>query len=207
MFMFFSQRNRGFTFVEVVIALVLGALVSIALYGSSIYTMRQTSKSVEQIFGIQQMASARAKVRAARYNRLTVDSTAIAANEYEKQFFTTPVPIKLDPLNDRSTTYTVTYKLSGYGRGCTIQSASGPYVIDMSLPVGSASWKENQYQGHSLVIVAGAGINQFFFIKKHEASRVDSGKQKVRIHITSHIDNDEDDDPATVPDESWLVEP
>lgn len=188
MFTFFYQRNRGFSFVEVVIALVLAAMVSLTLYGSSIYTLRQTAKNVEQIYGTQMASSAAAQVRAARYAKLTSAASSIGNGEFEKRFFNTPAAVKMDPLNAKSTTYTVTYSLSGYGRGATVLAATSGYpTIDMTLPNGSAHWKANQYAGHFLVVTGGAGANQLMYIKSNEASRTVGSNRVVKVVLTQNL--------------------
>lgn len=162
---FGRNRRGGMTLVEVVIAVALAAMLSIAMYGSAVYTMRQTAKNVEHIYAVQLASSEAAAVRAASFSRLAADPATIPANAYEKRFAQTRT-IQMDPNDPNSAIFTVSYEKRGAGPGVLV-SGSTTYL---HLPAGSAIWTANLMKDHLLVIVGGDGANQVMYIRSHTAT-------------------------------------
>lgn len=175
------------TLVEVVIAIAIVAFVSMTMYSSAIYTTRQTIHNVDHLYALQVLNSATAKVRTARYNKLTKASEDVGANEYEKQFFS-PQTINSDSKNPNSTAYTLTYEMKGFGKGITAGGGgSGSYVL--SLPKESGDWKADDFKGRLLVVTGGSGVNQVMYIKSNAASQGNQGSAKtVAVQLTKNLD-------------------
>lgn len=158
----------GMTLVEVVIAIGLGAMLSVGMYGSAIYTMRQTAKNVEHIFAVQLASSEAAAIRASSYNKLTADPATLTSADLEKRFTQTRT-VAMDPKAPATEQCQVTYDLTGFGPG--LDCTGGLGATYLNLPATGADWKNNQYKGHLLVIVSGDGANQVMYITSHKKSK------------------------------------
>ena len=192
-----GQTKRGMTLVEVLIAIAISGFVSAGLYGSAIYTMRQTARNVEHIYALQIINSAAARVRAASFAKLSMDPSALTASDYEKQFSQTHT-IQGDPLDPRSTSYTLTYKLKGFGSGMEM---NGNPNVRLFLPNHSPDWQKDEYNDHLLVVTAGRGANQVMRIKKNLGTVEHQGQRKVLVQLTRKF---KDSDPG--PDD-WDINP
>jgi prepilin-type N-terminal cleavage/methylation domain-containing protein len=191
-----TLHHRGMTLLEVVIAVAIAGVVSLGLYGSAIYTMRQTAKNVEHIFAVQLANSSAAKVRAARFEKLAAEPSTLEANEFEKQFSETQT-VQLDPLNPNSTEFTLSYKMTGFGAGVEV-SGNGNGSAKLTLPSHSEEWKKDQFAGHFLVITGGKGANQLRRIKNHQKSNQASGKKTVTATLVKNMKDSEPEETGWV---------
>jgi type II secretory pathway pseudopilin PulG len=184
------------TLVEVVVAIALAAIVSIAMYGSAIYTMRQTARNTEHLYALQMVNSAAAKVRVARFSMLTQDNDDVPDDAFEKQFFETHV-LKSDPIHPSSTEFKLTYKIKGHGKGMKAEggSANGK-KYDLVQASESAIITAEEYKGHLLVITGGAGANQVRAITKNNATKVhpQTGEKTVKVWVAKDLGGSENPD-------------
>jgi len=185
------------TLVEVLIAIVIAGFVSAGLYGSAVYTMRQTAKNVDHIYAMQIINSAAARVRSANYTKLVMDPDTLSESDFEKQFFKTQT-ISSDPLNSKATQYTLKYSMKGFGAGMEM---NGNPNVRVFLPDSSPDWEKDEYNDHLLVVTAGKGANQIMKIKKNLGTQVHQGKRKVLVQLTRKF---RDSDPGS---EQWEIEP
>lgn len=194
------SSRRGMTFVEVLIAVGISAVVSVGLYGSAIYTMRQTARNVEHMFAVQLANSAAARVRAASFSKLAAEPSTLAAGEFEKEF-SQPQTYQLDPLNPKSTEFTVSYKMAGFGSGIELTGSGNGAAAKLTIPSHSDEWAKDQYKDHFLVITGGAGANQLRRIKNHQKSNLAAGKRTVTATLVKNLKD-------TEPEETgWDVTP
>jgi prepilin-type N-terminal cleavage/methylation domain-containing protein len=180
------KPRAGMTLIEVVIALALAGMLSAGMYGSAIYTMRQTAKNVEHIFAVQLASSEAACVRASRFDKLAADPADLTTTDFEKRF-TTPRTVVMDPNNPKSQTFSVKYKLTGFGAGVEL-IGGGPHA-KLWLPEQSNDWAKDQYADHLLVITGGSGVNQVMRIVSNQKS-VKTGSspdKKVEANLTSDL--------------------
>lgn len=159
------RRRGGMTLVEVVIAVALAAMLSIGMYGSAVYTMRQTAKNVEHVYAVQLASSEASAVRAASFDKLRVDPATLPAAAYEKRFAQQRT-VQMDPNDPNSTQFNVKYEKRGAGPGVQI-AGSTTYLHQ---PAGSADWARDLMKDHLLVIVGGDGANQVMYIQSHKAT-------------------------------------
>lgn len=174
------------TLVEVVIAIALAAMLSAGMYGSTIYTMRQTAKNVEHIYAMLLANSEVASLRVSRFNKVTADPGTLATGDYEKRF-AEPRTVTMDPHTAQSSqTFTVTHNLSGFGKG--VQS-TGSGSTRLTLGANSVPWTANLYRDHLLVITGGRGVNQVMRITGHGASTgaTDGKGGTVDVQLTSDL--------------------
>ncbi len=184
------KTSRAMSLIEVVIAIAVAAIVSIGLYASAIYTMRQTARNVEHMYALQIVNSAAAKVRAARFDLLTAEEDDVPNEAFEKQFFSSHV-VEADPSHPASTTYTLTYKLKGYGKGIQESFGGGSgKQFDLLQPTDSAAVAKDEYKDHLLVITGGKGANQVMYIRGNNATHFNSGTgaKTVKVKMTSKLD-------------------
>jgi len=177
-----ARSQSAMTLVEVLIAIALAAFVSIGLYGSAIYTMRQNERSTQQIQALTLANGFAARIRAGRYNKLTANPATLLATDYEYPLKgTTTVPS--DP-SGPSSPYTVTINKTGYGTGIQKNSgSSGKYTLTMG--TGSAPVEANDWQGHLLVVTSGASTNRVMYIISNAAT----ANSKTVVNLTGKLDH------------------
>ncbi len=199
-----APRTHGMTFVEVLFAIAIAAMLSVGMYGSAIYTMRQTARNIEHTYALQIVSSAAAKVRAANFSKLTGTTTAA---DFEHQFFTN-APVSADPNVVNGNAFTLGYELRGFGTGIKKQNKNWSIL---TIPDKSADWEKNEFAGHVLAVTAGKGANQVMAITQNHKSMVKNGIKTVMVRLDQTLQDPEAgiDDPtdATGPAVSWTVEP
>ena len=183
----FGQRlpngSGGFSYIEVLVAVVIAAFVSLGLYASAIYTMRETARDIDHLYALQIANSAAAKVRAGNFSKMRGDVDDLTSDDFEYQFFQTHT-ITADSAGRPANTYTLKYQLKGFGKG--IKKNPTWTVLDM--PASSAEIQANELQGHLLVVTGGAGANEVRAITKNQKSKTKKGVQSVRVKQTKSLD-------------------
>lgn len=190
------RSASGMTLVEVVFAIAIAAIVSLGMYGSAIYTMRQTSRNMEQTYALQILNAAAAKARVARFDKLVGGNNAVGSGEFEKQFFA-PQSISTDPNMAQSTSVNINYKLKGFGTGISTNASK----YDLTMGEDSDDWKANEFKDRLLVIIGGKGVNQVMRIRNHTKTNVESGKRIVTAMLTSDLEK------GTGTPSDWSVAP
>jgi type II secretory pathway pseudopilin PulG len=187
------RRTAGMTLVEVCIAIALAAMLSAGMYSSAVYTMRQTAKNMEHMFAVQLASSEAACVRACRFDKLAGNPEDLATEDFEKRFMA-PRTVKMDPNHPSSQTYSINYKLTGFGAGIELMGG-GPHA-KLWLPEQSEDWTPDLYKDHLLVVTGGEGVNQVMRIVSNSKS-VKTGAsplRKVEANLTADLDGSGDDE-------------
>lgn len=198
------RHHSALTLVEVVVAIAIAAMVSIGMYGSAIYTLRQTTKNLEQVYALQMASSAGAKVRAANFGKIAGTHTA---SDFENQFFSA-TPVLADPNQPTAPKFTITYEMKGFGKGIKKQNKNWSIL---TLPDGSSDWEKNEFAGRLIAIVSGTGANQVMTITQNHASGVKNGVKTVFVRVDQNLVDPEagTDDVNDIkgPAVTWAVTP
>jgi hypothetical protein len=152
----FGRNRSGFTFVEVIIAIVLVTLMSISFIASMVYASSEARNSRDFLYAESVMTMVGEQVSASDWTRLGDQTIPTTSTLYERQF-NAPITIQADTNSARiAPTITATVTFSGWGR---VASATGT-TINATLPTGQANWATNQWAGNYVTLVSGRGAGQ-----------------------------------------------
>ena len=166
-------RQRGFTLVEVVIALVITLFTSVGFMASIIYSSREADRNRNHVYAIQVAEMMTARVRGGTFVAMGVTP---ATSAYERQFAPVMVmdtdtsatknPLKPLARLDVNRQYRCTMAQTGWGQ---VQSGSGTGLVCGSAP-GNRVWVANEWAGHYVTIAAGRGSGQIMRITGNTAN-------------------------------------
>jgi prepilin-type N-terminal cleavage/methylation domain-containing protein len=136
-------RTRGFSLLEIVIALPILAIVSLALVSATIFASRVSRIVCNQV--------AAKNIAQSYFERMAIDDFAhVTPQNYPSVTITTSPPLYLDSV--RNSRCAVDIVITGYG---TAESGSANTLVD-----NDAQWTPNEWVGNTVLLVSGAGRGQ-----------------------------------------------
>ncbi|KPL09247.1 hypothetical protein AMJ85_06935 [candidate division BRC1 bacterium SM23_51] len=138
-----KYRARGFSLLEILIALPILAIVSLALVSAVIFASRLSRIVCNQITA--------KNIAQSYFERMAIDDfDDVTPADYPSVTLETTPPLYLDHVRDSRCAVDIV--ITGYG---TAESGAANGVVDLN-----ASWKPNEWSGDTLLLVGGTGRGQ-----------------------------------------------
>lgn len=183
-----TGKRKGMTFVEILIAIFVTVVVSIALYASAVFTLRQTHANLSRSYAIQATNSLATRLRASKLTNLIKNPADMENPSFERtNFFNLTGNINTDPISPHQTQLAYTIELKGFGN-FTTQAGVTNNIYSIRLPARSGHWKANEFAGYMVTIISGLGQNQIGRIVSHSASTTQGTNKVINdLRITSDV--------------------
>ena len=157
------RAGQAFTLLEVVIALALLAVASVAFTSGLVYSARTAKSAKTDVYAISVINRVIEELRSSDYDRLGGSTGAEAR-------FLSPILYDMDPdvPDAETTTFTVNVRFFGFG---TIQSATGNSLTAV-IPNSPAwpTWRTDMFAGRYVMITTGSGRGQVAYIQSNNAN-------------------------------------
>jgi prepilin-type N-terminal cleavage/methylation domain-containing protein len=153
-----SYRQRGFTLLEVVIALVLLLIVSLSYMTTSIFNARTSARAKVDVFALELVNRTLEDMRTSNFNNLGTSTAP------ESKFLTAQTN-RMDRSDPNSISFTVNCAFSGFG---SVAAVSGT-TLRATFPTGFPAWRTDQWKGHKVMIQSGTGVGQIMYITGNSA--------------------------------------
>lgn len=161
------QHQRGLTLIEILVALLIAAFVSITFMASIIFMFKQNAANRNHFYALQVANKYISMISAADYQRLgdpNVDTDAFEAQfNYEED---DPLDVKTDPQYEEfSETVEIWFEHKGWG----FVDSSTDKVVDVVLPSNQEPWEANEWAGQYMTITRGTGSGQVVRIVSNDS--------------------------------------
>lgn len=161
------KTRKGLTLVEIMIALIIAAVASIAFMTSIVVMLHQTAENRRHALGVQMAEYYQSLALAASYHR--IGTASVEDTDFEFLFTHTadnPLEVLSDSSHpDRSLAYRVWFEVTGFGEVSSASSSS----LTAALPAGQ-QWNVNEWQNNYLTITQGRGRGQIMRIVSNTAN-------------------------------------
>ncbi|MBX7245392.1 MAG: prepilin-type N-terminal cleavage/methylation domain-containing protein [Candidatus Sumerlaeaceae bacterium] len=154
-----KYSNRAFTFIEVMVSLMVTLVVALGFIASVIYSSKQADLSRDHLYGLQAMDAFQGQVQASNVVLLGEVSTT-TPTVYEARF-RNPMSITPDYTNPTiNYTYTANFTFTGWGK---VVSATAN-TLTCGIATNQSNWTTNEWVGHYVTIASGKGAGQIMRI-------------------------------------------
>ncbi|MCX7015616.1 MAG: prepilin-type N-terminal cleavage/methylation domain-containing protein [Candidatus Sumerlaeota bacterium] len=152
------RSTSGMTLIEIVIAMAISAILTLALVSATITAARVSSNMPYDVYATQIISKTAEDLRKENYD--LVGTTGLPLYNSAQTFYSDPDD------HSRGTSFTVSVRFKGFG---LCASGSSSTTLKAVLPAGDPGWTANEWQGSVVMLKDGAGSGQCAYVKSNTA--------------------------------------